>query len=41
MKDGNMFAGLYGYEEPAFREEHPVVDLNLQTDAQNILCSLC
>ena len=26
MKDESMFAGLYGYEEPAFREEHPVVE---------------
>ena len=26
MKDESMFARLYGYEEPVFREEHPVVE---------------
>ena len=26
MKDESMFARLYGYEEPDFREEHPVVE---------------
>ena len=32
MKDESMFARLYGYEEPVFREEHPVVEFETAAD---------
>ena len=32
MKDGTMFAGLHGYEDALFREEHPVIEYETTED---------